>query len=430
MENRTTFSPFRGNCNELSKINEVPIDLALLAQETKPAFEGEPARKFFPVRAQLTWFRLKNGNSGTIQTEIVDRDEFTVVVKATVTADGVIISNAFGSANAQNDDLDGMGKLIETAESRAISRALDFAGYGCQLDLNTFDDTPSVQITQNPEPTTAAAETGITPPTPGTVTKSAKIDANAPSEIVDIHDLEAAQEEKDQAEEKKPRRRSRKTEPAAPALEATPIEGPVEVAEDKPADKPADPDELTVTPAPEQEALTEPESAEDSVAVPQQEESQLTLDPELAPETGAAEMTEENALDSDEQQTPEEKVWNYMMFALSRQTPDPELDPRFFNAQNQDPAAYFVNGTKQTKMRNRDLQWALAYLEEYPDLIMGIKYPSSKGNLVGLTFGEIYETLSPENAQTATLTCKNLYKGNNAPAYAASLLLAEKIKMR
>lgn len=428
MENRTTFSPFRGNCDELSKINEVPIDLALLAQETKPAFDGEPTRKFFPVRAQLTWFRLKNGNSGTIQTEIVDRDEFTVVVKATVTADGVIISNAFGSANAQNDDQDGMGKLIETAESRAISRALDFAGYGCQLDLNTFDDTPSAQIAQNPEPTTAAAETGITPPTPGTVTKSTKIDANAPSEIIDIHDLEAVQEEKDPTEEKKPRRRSRKAELAAPAPEATPIEGPVEgnTDEDEPTAKPDDPDEKAATPAPEQEELPE---VEDGVTVPQ-EESQLTLDPELAPETGSVEMTEENTLESDEQQTPEEKVWNYIMFALSRQTPDPELDPRFFNAQNRDPAAYFVNGAKQTKMRNRDLQWALAYLEEYPDLIMGIKYPSSKGNLVGLTFGEIYETLSPENAQTATLTCKNLYKGNNAPAYAASLLLAEKIKMR
>ena len=428
MENRTTFSPFRGNCNALSKINEVPIDLALLAQETKPAFDGEPTRKFFPVRAQLTWFRLKNGNSGTIQTEIVDRDEFTVVVKATVTADGVIISNAFGSANAQNDDQDGMGKLIETAESRAISRALDFAGYGCQLDLNTFDDTPSAQIAQNPEPTTTAAETGITPPTPGTVTKSAKIDTNAPSEIIDIHDLEAAQEEKDQTEKKKPQRRSRKTEPAAPAPEATPITEPVEANtnEDESTAKQDEPDEKAAAPAPELEELPE---TEDSVAVPQ-EESQLTLDPELAPETGSVEMTEENTLESDEQQTPEEKVWNYMMFALSRQTPDPELDPRFFNAQNQDPAAYFVNGTKQTKMRNRDLQWALAYLEEYPDLIMGIKYPSSKGNLVGLTFGEIYETLSPENAQTATLTCKNLYKGNNAPAYAASLLLAEKIKMR
>ena len=428
MENRTTFSPFRGNCNALSKINEVPIDLALLAQETKPAFDGEPTRKFFPVRAQLTWFRLKNGNSGTIQTEIVDRDEFTVVVKATVTADGVIISNAFGAANAQNDDQDGMGKLIETAESRAISRALDFAGYGCQLDLNTFDDIPSAQIAQNPEPTTTAAETGITPPTPGTVTKSAKIDANAPSEIIDIHDLEAAQEEKDQTEKKKPQRRSRKTEPAAPAPEATPITEPVEANtnEDESTAKQDEPDEKAAAPAPELEELPE---TEDSVAVPQ-EESQLTLDPELAPETGSVEMTEENTLESDEQQTPEEKVWNYMMFALSRQTPDPELDPRFFNAQNQDPAAYFVNGTKQTKMRNRDLQWALAYLEEYPDLIMGIKYPSSKGNLVGLTFGEIYETLSPENAQTATLTCKNLYKGNNAPAYAASLLLAEKIKMR
>ena len=428
MENRTTFSPFRGNCNALSKINEVPIDLALLAQETKPAFDGEPTRKFFPVRAQLTWFRLKNGNSGTIQTEIVDRDEFTVVVKATVTADGVIISNAFGSANAQNDDQDGMGKLIETAESRAISRALDFAGYGCQLDLNTFDDIPSAQIAQNPEPTTTAAETGITPPTPGTVTKSAKIDANAPSEIIDIHDLEAAQEEKDQTEKKKPQRRSRKTEPAAPAPEATPITEPVEANtnEDESTAKQDEPDEKAAAPAPELEELPE---VEDGVTVPQ-EESQLTLDPELAPETGSVEMTEENTLESDEQQTPEEKVWNYMMFALSRQTPDPELDPRFFNAQNQDPAAYFVNGTKQTKMRNRDLQWALAYLEEYPDLIMGIKYPSSKGNLVGLTFGEIYETLSPENAQTATLTCKNLYKGNNAPAYAASLLLAEKIKMR
>ena len=288
MENRTTFSPFRGNCNALSKINEVPIDLALLAQETKPAFDGEPTRKFFPVRAQLTWFRLKNGNSGTIQTEIVDRDEFTVVVKATVTADGVIISNAFGSANAQNDDQDGMGKLIETAESRAISRALDFAGYGCQLDLNTFDDIPSAQIAQNPEPTTTAAETGITPSTPGTVTKSAKIDANAPSEIIDIHDLEAAQEEKDQTEKKKPQRRSRKTEPAAPAPEATPITEPVEANtnEDESTAKQDEPDEKAAAPAPELEELPE---TEDSVAVPQ-EESQLTLDPELVPETGSVEM--------------------------------------------------------------------------------------------------------------------------------------------
>ena len=47
-----------------------------------------------------------------------------VVMKATVTIDGVAIANAFGSADTQTDGQNGDGiKLIEAAESRAIARA-------------------------------------------------------------------------------------------------------------------------------------------------------------------------------------------------------------------------------------------------------------------------------------------------------------------
>lgn len=406
-------SPYRGNCEALKAINEVPIDISLLAQESTPAFEGEPVRKFFPVRSQVTWFRLKNGNAGTIQTDIVSRDEFMVVMKATVTIDGVAIANAFGSADTQTDGQNGDGiKLIEAAESRAIARALDFAGYGCQLDLNTFgtEEPQAAETAPAGSPDEAApTEVPAAPAQPGVMTGKSKVDANAPSEIIDIHDLEAAAPE-EQPEEKPVKKRRSKADKEATIPVSDP---PADVG--RADEAPAQP---VVTEDAGQQELSDP-------VAPEEAEKGASLQPD----TEASPVEPE----PEDPRTAEEKVWDYIMLAMSGNYPDPQLDPRFFNEQNQDVDAFFINGNNgefATKMRNRDLQLAINFLENDQDLVMQIRYPSTRGQFAGRTFGEIYGTLGTNIANQAVENCKNLYHGKNVPAYAATLLLVEMMNKR
>ena len=417
-EKKTT-SPYRGSCDALRAINEVPIDISLLAQESVPIFDGQPVRRFFPVRAQVTWFRLKNGNNGTVQTEMISQDDFKVVMKATVTIDGVPVSNAYGSADVQNDE--GL-KLIETAESRAIARALDFAGYGCQLDLNIEgepqDSAQAPQEGQPADPQVPSQEAGESPATaqPGVMTRKMTVDANAPSEIIDIHDLEAAQEAAEEAKPQSRRGRKKKAEEPQQSESASQAEAEPQTADQASPEDPSAPD------AAAENALEAVDEPKPSAAEPTSVEPAAQA-PQAGPDL-------HQQWDDDESLSAEQKVWNYVQFAVGGDYADPQLDPRFFGEQNQNPESYFVNGDTMTKMKNRELQWALTYLEEHPDLMLEIQYPSSKGQFAGHSFGEIYGAQATNVANQAVGNCKNLYHGKNVPAYAATLLLVDRMNKR
>ena len=201
------------------------MDLSRLTKESTPREEGEPVRKFFPVRSQLSWFRLQNGNKGSVLTEIVSMSETQAVLKARVLIEGVEISCAHATANIQIDSQDASNyRLIEFAESKAISRALDFAGYGCQLDLDTLSQDADSQIISPAPIASSESNPAIGQPngaeqevcTPESPKGKMRVDANAPSNVVDISEIDMNDE--------KPQRtcRTRKADKVNKAAEEQP----------------------------------------------------------------------------------------------------------------------------------------------------------------------------------------------------------------
>ena len=426
---------YRGNCEKLQEINKVEIDIAALAMESIPQFDGEPVRWFFPVRSQISWFRLKNGDKGNIQLEIVKADDYIAVVKATIFVDGVAVSSAHGSANTSEDSASSF-KLIEAAETRAIGRALDFAGYGCQLDLKTFDGSqPDSAAPQSGNPA-AGSEEEQSPampeaeviPQPGVMNGKHKVDANAPSRIIDIHELES-----DTEPEKPKSRRKPKTQKTAEAeadtataehsdsAPVTAVENAEEPAEAAPSEEPeadtaaADGDSA---PAPMVENAEEPPVAPDETV---SETASATISEAVTKfPTDAGTVNLETP-----EKSAEELVWNYIESESFSSDPI-VLDPRFFGEENTDPfKAFFIEGRK-TKMLNHEIQLALAYLQEHPDVIYQLKYPATQGAFAGLTFGEIVEAKGGDVVKQAAAACQRYYAGKKAPEYAAALLLAEK----
>ena len=456
---------YRGKNAALSTINNVDIDITSLVQEIQPAFDGEPVKRILPVRSQLTWFRLKNQH-GNIVTEIIKHDEFLATVSATIYDDeGNRVSNAHASADATSDGIHGF-KLVETAESRAIARALDFAGYGCQLDLKTFDEGTPDESAPTGEPAPIGNNDvqfpNEAPPTPqpGTLKGNQKVNANAASGVADISDLEESTPPV--AEPKKGRGKKKEvSEPiggeqvppvAAPTTAAedgaveentakaneempaddTPAtdtaESPQEPAEEVPAEEVAskDGDDSTGTQAEqgepeeipaEEAAPVQPEPEAEAVSEPAVEE---TPEPAAEPEKTKA----EEALDGAEA---ERLVLEYIDEAIKNDSPKPTLDPNFFA----DGASYedaVINGSGgKTAINNLALQLALTFLQENPKLIGNQLYPCSpKAMNYGKTFDDIANDtseMSKVNAEAAAKTCVDLYRGDKVSAYAAALLL-------
>lgn len=516
-ETREQRNPYRGNCLALKAINEVPIDISALVKENRPVNPDEPVKRFLPVMGQISWFKMRNGDNGTISTELIVNTDLQAVVRAVVYVDGRPISNAYGTANTimENNENGGEYWIIETAERRAIARALNYAGYGCQLDLDYVDeDTPSIPSSSAPSPDATIGQPSSnekTPAVPGTVSgRDVKLDANAASCIVDIHDLESA---KESAADIQPaitssRRYTRKVkEKEAPAEDESvesdtslgndncliKVDGkylhvqhtesgwdytvydveskkqldgglledagltlskavtlaceqqnlkskhinamPLQLVEELeaaqiPAQQPAQPDaeamEVIPDEGPETPAEAETEAAEGLSTIPQKEEaavqgSLFDMDssnvPESAPAADGREMT------------PEEQIMNYVQLALQGGYPDPILDPEFFGEKNQDPEAFFINeGNRCTKMRNRDLQWAIDFLDSHKELLLDVHYPAPSGDFARKTYRQLYAEY-PDHVEKIFGKAAMLYYGPNFPNYAALLLILKQQKL-
>lgn len=501
-ETREQRNLYRGSCIGLKAINEVSIDIAALVKENRPISPDEPVKRFLPVMAQISWFKLKYGEEGTISTEIVSSTDMQAVVRADIFINGKSISNAYGSANAmvESDGNNGEYWLIETAESRAVSRALRYAGFGCQLDLDYIDEdipsspTSSIQAPAGKaEPSSAESEAVATP---GTVSgKDMKLDANATSCIIDIHDLEPVNEQKEEepttdiqpaVTSSHRRTRKMKEKEATATTEAAENNAVLKNSDclmkvdgkylyiqrtengwdytvyDVESKKQLDGGVLedtgldlsgAITRACEQQSLNSKninvmplqlvEELEAAQLPDQPTAAELKTEiPEVIPEAETetaiqGSLFELNTADSDamsapettlQEKSPEEQIKDYVQLALQCDSPDPILDPEFFSEQNQDPEAFFINeGKRVTKMRNRDLQWAIDFLDSHKDLLMDVKYPAPSGSFANKTYRQLFEEF-PQQIDQILEKAAMLYYGANFPNYAALLLILKQRK--
>lgn len=501
-ETREQRNLYRGSCIGLKAINEVSIDIAALVKENRPISPDEPVKRFLPVMAQISWFKLKYGEEGTISTEIVSSTDMQAVVRADIFINGKSISNAYGSANAmvESDGNNGEYWLIETAESRAVSRALRYAGFGCQLDLDYIDEdipsspTSSIQAPAGKaEPSSAESEAVATP---GTVSgKDMKLDANATSCIIDIQDLEPVNEQKEEepttdiqpaVTSSHRRTRKMKEKEATATTEAAENNAVLKNSDclmkvdgkylyiqrtengwdytvyDVESKKQLDGGVLedtgldlsgAITRACEQQSLNSKninvmplqlvEELEAAQLPDQPTAAELKTEiPEVIPEAETetaiqGSLFELNTADSDamsapettlQEKSPEEQIKDYVQLALQCDSPDPILDPEFFSEQNQDPEAFFINeGKRVTKMRNRDLQWAIDFLDSHKDLLMDVKYPAPSGSFANKTYRQLFEEF-PQQIDQILEKAAMLYYGANFPNYAALLLILKQRK--
>ena len=458
--NNSAIALFRGKCEVLSQINDVGIDISTLVQSVQPAFDGEPGKKILPVRSQLTWFRLKN-QQGNIVTEIVKHDEFMAIVSATVyTNDNTRISNAHGSADANADGIHGF-KLVESAESRAIARALDFAGFGCQLDLKTFDEGSSGDAdgVEKPLGNDDVQFPNEAPPViqPGTPKGKQKVNANAKSGVIDISELEDTT-----SPSSEPKKGKGKKKAASEAIdtEKAPASTPSMAADDSVVDEVTDlsdaPAELKAQIIENAATLdecdvekTSTDSAQEPVEAAADEATEETATGDTEPSETAQEDAQTVVGDNSPTEVNTEGAFNSELYAnkaeqlvmesiamtIGNDLPKPALDTRFFptGASYEDAV---INGKgAQTEMNNLELQLAITFLETHTKLIGKQLYPCSpKAQNYGKTFDDIASDLSDgrseldskANAEAAAKTCVDLYRKNKVSVYAAALLLNAK----
>jgi len=101
----------------------------------------------------------------SIQTELVNTDLKSPVVKATVIlTDGKITKTftGYGDANENNVAKKVVGALLRMAETRSIARALRFA---CNIDMAALEELSSDDdVINHQKPQTAAPKTGFSKP--------------------------------------------------------------------------------------------------------------------------------------------------------------------------------------------------------------------------------------------------------------------------
>ena len=78
-------------------------------------------------------------------------------------------------------------------------------------------------------------------------------------------------------------------------------------------------------------------------------------------------------------------------------------------------------------MRNRDLQWAIDFLDSHKDLLMDVKYPAPSGSFANKTYRQLFEEC-PQQIDQILEKAAMLYYGANFPNYAALLLILKQRK--
>lgn len=101
----------------------------------------EDGRDYLDLKWRLLWLRTREPEA-SIETQVVPSDDDEIVCRATITIRSGASVSAHGSARRSDDEA-----AIETAENRALSRALASLGIGTEY----LDDDP-VEIEPLPSP--------------------------------------------------------------------------------------------------------------------------------------------------------------------------------------------------------------------------------------------------------------------------------------
>lgn len=444
---------YRGGVEALKNINDPGFDLSSLVEKV-PGFLDEPDKFIFRVRAQMAWFRSIYPH-GYVIPEIVTNSEVEVLVKASVYAgEGQFLQSAHASANVARDSAGGF-PLVETAESRAIARALDYAGFGCQLDIKTYEESDSKEETDPESPAKEALESNREPtPEPEKIDGRLKVPAN------DNPDAPKADDDK------KGRKRGKNSPVGNPVEDQSSGSGKAHddtLDTETPGQGTTDPTHFDLAGEQGPPVAAAATNNDGVTAAASEERNELDnntppTNPLSEPKNPATETGDLAAGTGDDQKgvasgdvqapyapassivvnhegkTADEVVAEYV--GLTSESGCKTFDPRFFNKINTtkegiqnvrsdesvDSDAYYINASGvETRVRNKDLQHALEYLGTHTELQNQILFPGVPTSpLRGKTFGEVIDT---ERGRENIYSCSRKYMKDNVPAYAAALLV-------
>ena len=398
MENRI----FRGNgkcpaLEELNKVEGLPVDELL---EKQNGAMGEPDSFVLTARAQISWFLAKHPE-GRIETEIVMEDAYRAIVKATVYVGERRLTTGHG-ASGDNDARIG-DNFVAAAETKAIGRALDFAGFGCQLTSKTYEESIPSQNTGTPE----GQSDNVMPAMPGEATlPSATPDKFNGALLVQADGNTAAGTTLEEAAPPPKTPRTRKPKADSTAEGASDVnEGAEEGAEQAPANAPESP-----------KNAQEPtgENAEGSAA----NDGAGPVDEASAPSGATPEPASDTSV--------EEKL-----MAAIAEMPDvnpTDLNPSFFghmfpngNATAEDVSRPYqrLKDLENSRVSCGDLQKALSYFEANPNEAPQVRLVSTEPTLAGKTIEELCKlgTIGKTNLKSYAV----LYRGDNIAVMAATL---------
>lgn len=435
-------SIFRGNCQQAKLLNAIGEGIESLC-ETEIGGEGENTKKTFPVRSQLTWFRLIH-KYGSIRTNKIFADDEQAEFEAVVYDEQErFLQSAHGTATYADDGVRGF-KLIETAESRSIARALSGAGFGCQLNLGYFEEgepggpdgskrikreDPLLDSGEHNNSDIDQGDKNVA--SPGTVNGNkivSRIDSVAREETEPDASMESPTDEKHA-----PQLTVVSTGAASKASTSTKPERAKKGVAKVVSETPPALDKETVQEA--EKPIAQPESVTKDIpehAIPKEaEKADNTVDSEKVIAVSAG--TNENVQIADQAPvtplTPAEKLAaNTVYQQVKKQFDEIKANPTeiknaYFTAEDVSGNGKYINRQKTpTHMDAMELQNAITVLEANKDSYMDIPAPLHENSeRFGMTFGELM--------QDATGTGKNLiaalsemYRKDNALAFAAALI--------
>lgn len=119
---------------EFKDIEKVNSEMQLVDIKGKP---------YADVKERVRAFR-KLYPEGCIFTEITDRDETEVIVKATISNDGKILATGY-AWELRNASRLTETSMVEIAETSAVGRALGFLNLGTQTSIATAEEVKQAQ---------------------------------------------------------------------------------------------------------------------------------------------------------------------------------------------------------------------------------------------------------------------------------------------
>ena len=118
--------------------------------ETMTIGKGDKAKEYAPVHQRVKAFRMIEPG-GSIQTEIIEKDGDTVIMKASVyDSDSFLLATGFASETKNRGMVNGTSH-IENCETSAVGRALANCGIGIDASIASLNEAVSAINQQQEE---------------------------------------------------------------------------------------------------------------------------------------------------------------------------------------------------------------------------------------------------------------------------------------